>query len=170
VGPAGYLLDGRLHLHESGRADYSIGAWIGISGAAFTTSVGRATTLGLSLPLGLANVRLGVWWRSALGRNDVGPGLERLSLRLFPTRTYLGYELLRPERDVSLIVVGDNGCDPGYRFEDLATLFRLARIDQQAQFRLVSDFDSGTALDRIFGRDDEFGKDDGAAQNKYALL
>ena len=198
VGPAGYLLDGRFYPHESGSADYPVGEWVGISGAAVTTAVGRATTLGLSLLLGLANVRLGVWWRSSIGRNDLPPGLGRLLLALLPTQTFLAYELsarfhgehrawlylsdgghfensaayelLRPEREVSVIVASDNGCDPEYRFADLATLFRLARIDFRAQFTLVSDFDSMSGLDRIFGRDDEFAQDVEAASSKCALL
>jgi hypothetical protein len=40
----------------------SIGRWISISGAAFTTGLGAGTHLGLSLLLGLANIRLGYWW------------------------------------------------------------------------------------------------------------
>ncbi len=40
----------------------SIGRWVAISGAAFTTGLGAGTHLGLSLLLGLANVRLGYWW------------------------------------------------------------------------------------------------------------
>ena len=198
VGPAGYLLDGRFHPHESGSADYPVGEWVGISGAAVTTAIGRATTLGLSMLMGLANVRLGVWWRSSIGANDLGPGLERLLLALLPTQTFLAYEmsgrfygehrawlylsdgghfensaayeLLRPERDVSVIVASDNGCDPEYRFEDLATLFRLARIDHRAQFRLVSDFDGHSGLGGIFGRDTDFAGHDEASQNKCALL
>ncbi len=44
----------------------SLGRWIAISGAAFTTGAGANTRLGLSLLLGLANVRLGYWWDSGL--------------------------------------------------------------------------------------------------------
>lgn len=40
----------------------SLGRWTAISGAAFTTGLGSGTHLGLSLLLGLANVRLGYWW------------------------------------------------------------------------------------------------------------
>ena len=40
----------------------SLGRWTAISGAAFTTGLGAGTHLGLSLLLGLANVRLGYWW------------------------------------------------------------------------------------------------------------
>lgn len=196
VGPAGTLLDGGFHPHPSGQADYPIGVWIGISGAAFTTGLGRATTLGLSLLLGLANVRLGAWWRSRVGTDDLRPGLEWLALKAFPTQTYLAYELaglfhgdhrarqylsdgghfentaayelLRPERELSVIVVCDDGCDPHYQFADVANLFRLARIDHQARFRLVTDLDP--ALGAIFGRDDDFAKKDLGALNKCALL
>ncbi|MGH8736765.1 MAG: hypothetical protein ACREVC_05330, partial [Burkholderiales bacterium] len=196
VGPAGYLLDGGFHPFLGGGGDYAIGEWIGISGAAFTTGLGRATTLGLSLLLGLANVRLGAWWRSRIGADDVGFGLEWLALKVFPTQTYLGYELaarfcgehrarqylsdgghfentaayelLRPERELSVIVVCDDGCDPQYQFADLANLFRLARIDHQARFTLVSDFEP--VLDAIFGRDADFANKDLGALSKCALL
>ena len=40
----------------------SLGRWTAVSGAAFTTGLGAGTHLGLSLLLGLANVRLGYWW------------------------------------------------------------------------------------------------------------
>lgn len=197
VGPAGYLLDGWYHPHWSGRGDYPIGEWIGVSGAAFTTGLGRLTSLGLSLLLGLANVRLGVWWRSRFGANDLPPGLERLALRVFPTQTYLAYELtarfhgahrerqylsdgghfentaayelLRPERDVEVIVACDDGCDPEYGFADLANLFRLARIDHRAHFELASDF-PGSGLGAIFGRDEDFAQKAGPDDNKCALL
>ncbi|HEX2101723.1 MAG TPA: hypothetical protein VHF69_13710, partial [Candidatus Synoicihabitans sp.] len=42
----------------------SVGRWVAISGAAFTTGTGATTSFGLSLLLGLANVRLGYWWDS----------------------------------------------------------------------------------------------------------
>jgi hypothetical protein len=43
-----------------------LGAWVGISGAAFSTGLGTRTSLGLSILLGLANVRLGYWWDSGV--------------------------------------------------------------------------------------------------------
>jgi Patatin-like phospholipase len=44
----------------------SLGRWAAISGAAFTTGTGANTQVGLSLLLGLANVRLGYWWDSGI--------------------------------------------------------------------------------------------------------
>lgn len=46
----------------------SLGRWVGISGAAFSTGIGYRTSLGLSLLAGLANVRLGYWWDSGIER------------------------------------------------------------------------------------------------------
>lgn len=43
-----------------------LGQWVGISGAAFTTGLGAGTSLGKSLLLGLANIRLGYWWDSQI--------------------------------------------------------------------------------------------------------
>lgn len=44
----------------------SLGRWVAISGAAFTTGLGAGTRLGLSLLLGLGNIRLGYWWDSGI--------------------------------------------------------------------------------------------------------
>lgn len=44
----------------------SLGRWVAISGAAFTTGLGAGTRLGLSLLLGLGNIRLGYWWDSGV--------------------------------------------------------------------------------------------------------
>lgn len=57
----------------------TLGAWTAISGAAFTTGVGRATKLALSLFMGLANVRLGYWWDSGILSHE-RPGRFPLSL------------------------------------------------------------------------------------------
>lgn len=48
----------------------TLGQWIGVSGAAFTTGLGARTNLGLSLLLGLANVRLGYWWNSGMSPRE----------------------------------------------------------------------------------------------------
>jgi hypothetical protein len=44
----------------------TIGSWMGISGAAFTTGLGSRTSLSLSLLCGVANVRLGYWFDSGI--------------------------------------------------------------------------------------------------------
>ena len=197
VGPAGVLLDGKYRPFSDRQDPLSVGQWIGVSGAAFTTGLGRTTSLGISLVLGLANVRLGTWWRSDLGV-DRSSGLERLFLQVLPTQTYLSYEffanfhgnhrkrqylsdgghfentaayeLLRPERDIRLIVVCDNGCDGKYRFSDLATLIRLIRIDFKARIELVTEFAGSEELAQIFGDDRELREAQAGTSSKCALL
>ncbi len=197
IGPAGVLLDGKYRPFSDRQDPLSVGQWIGISGAAFTTGLGRTTSLGISLLLGLANVRLGTWWRSDLGV-DQSSGLERLALKVLPTQTYLSYEffanfhgnhrkrqylsdgghfentaayeLLRPERDIRLIVVSDNGCDGKYQFNDLATLIRLIRIDFKARIELVTDFAGSEELAQIFGNDRELREAQAGASSRCALL
>jgi hypothetical protein len=44
--------------------DLTLGKWVAVSGAAFTTGLGSRTNLGLSILCGLANIRLGHWWDS----------------------------------------------------------------------------------------------------------
>jgi hypothetical protein len=48
----------------------SLGRWLAISAAAFTTGAGRVSSLPLSLLLGLLNIRLGYWWDSGIGPGD----------------------------------------------------------------------------------------------------
>jgi hypothetical protein len=65
-----------------------LGRWVAISGAAFTTGTGANTSLGLSLLLGLANVRLGYWWDSGIEPNRSGARAPR------PTFLELGSRVL----------------------------------------------------------------------------
>jgi Patatin-like phospholipase len=44
----------------------TVGQWVGVSGAAFTTGLGSRTNLSLSILLGFLNVRLGYWWWTGL--------------------------------------------------------------------------------------------------------
>lgn len=75
----------------------SLGRWIAISGAAFTTGIGANTQLGLSLLLGLANVRLGYWWDSGISsrkrRKTGAPTFievaSQLLSRILPVQTCL---------------------------------------------------------------------------------
>ena len=75
----------------------TLGGWIAVSGAAFSTGVGRATTLPLALFLGLANVRLGYWWDSGI-RYEERPGrypqplwrrLKRIPITIFRMHSML---------------------------------------------------------------------------------
>lgn len=81
-----------------------LGQWVGISGAAFTTGLGAGTSLGKSLLLGLANIRLGYWWdshikprdrRRALGEDYIrGNPLGALLTACFPVQAHLLDEFL----------------------------------------------------------------------------
>lgn len=136
--------------------ELSIGQWMGISGAAFSTGLGRGTSLGQAMLFTLINIRLGWWWNSGkrdakklspLWRNQAYLQRE-LRARFLGTdgsHWYLSdgghfentgvFELLR--RRVGFIVCCDCGADPHYGFADLANLMRLARIDFGAEFECV---------------------------------
>lgn len=156
-------------------ANLTMGEWVGVSGAAFSTGMGRRSSIGFSLLMGLSNVRLGRWWSS--GTRAASPrSIGKMVRAMFRTQTYLFdellsrfhgtrrslhylsdgghyentavYELVRPERKVRLIVVCDCGCDPKYELEDLANLVRLARIDFKAEVEV----DAAIELDPIIGK------------------
>ena len=154
VTPAGITVGGELQ--KTPAAELSIGQWVGISGAAFSTGIGRGTSLGLAMLFFIINVRLGWWWDSGktdrktpvpVWRNQTYL-LREFRARFFGTdgaHWYLSdgghfentgvFELLR--RRVGFIVSCDCGADPQYTFEDLANLMRLARIDFGAEFTLI---------------------------------
>jgi hypothetical protein len=159
ITPSGYSLNGTPWVNRDA-APLTIGQWIGISGAAFSTGIGRGTGLGTALIFGLTNIRLGWWWDSGKTRlKKVLPVLRNQAylLREFRARFfgtddshwYLSdgghyentgvLELLR--RHVKFIVCCDCGADPNYTFEDLANLIRIARIDFAADFTLVPPID-----------------------------
>ncbi|MGX1187458.1 hypothetical protein AB7M29_005137 [Pseudomonas sp. F-14 TE3623] len=172
----------------------TVSYWIATSGAALTTGLGRATSLGTSLALGLANVRLGTWWPCNF--DPQGPWQPKFR-KLVPTQTYLlyeftahfhglrrefqylsdgghfentaAYELIRVERDIELIVICDSGCDPSYQFDDLANLTRLARIDQSLEIEVDTDILNHKILGPIFGNVCDFKLTDTADQ-RCALL
>jgi len=97
--PGGFALDGEfsVFLPPDGKselgAELTMGEWVGVSGAAFSTGLGRSTSLGYSLVMGLANVRLGRWWQSGITRSSAY-GLGRLVRTMFKTQAYLFNELL----------------------------------------------------------------------------
>jgi hypothetical protein len=57
----------------------SLSQWTAISGAAVATGMGAQTSLGLSLLLGIANVRLGYWWNSDANPWEQEGGSSKLS-------------------------------------------------------------------------------------------
>jgi hypothetical protein len=144
-----------------------LSAWVGISGAAFSTGVGRNTSLGQSLLATLVNMRLGYWWDSptppSRGEWLFGDLVHRYLLRearaeyegTHTNRWYLSdgghyentgiYELVR--RRVPVIVGCDNGADPEYVFSDLISLIRKLRID----FDVEMVFLSADELDKQLG-------------------
>jgi DNA-binding MarR family transcriptional regulator len=87
-----------VEVRKSASEIYSVlgvGQWIGTSGAAFSTGIGRETTLGMSLLMGIANVRLGIWWGSGYGTRTTPSGLRWVTAGIgavFRTQTYLSYE------------------------------------------------------------------------------
>jgi hypothetical protein len=148
----------------------TIGQWVAISGAAFSTGLGAQTNLGMSLLCGLANVRLGYWWNSNLDRERLSPRMRRIT-SAFPVQTYLvnellarfpgtawrrwyltdgghfenmgGYELIR--RKLPLMVIVDGEADGDYGFEGLGNLVRLARVDFDTDVRFLTEVE----LDRL---------------------
>ncbi len=80
----------------------SLGRWVGVSGAAFSTGLGQQTSLGLSFLAGIFNVRLGYWWDSEVGplsRKGTAPlratGFFGVGVAaVFPAQAFLLDELL----------------------------------------------------------------------------
>jgi hypothetical protein len=80
----------------------SLGEWVGVSGAAFSTGLGARTSLGLSLLTGFGNVRLGRWWdsgavveaRRGAVRSTGLIRLEHAAARVFPVQVFLLDEFL----------------------------------------------------------------------------
>lgn len=202
-----FILDGTPYARGPSRGrpseidlGLSLGEWVAVSGAAFSTGLGRATSLGASLVLGLANVRLGCWWPSNFvepGQSDWAPD-EPFMARCLPAQTYLfyeltahfhghrrnyqylsdgghfentgAYELVRPGRDIALVVLCDCGCDPDYRFDDLANLVRLARIDHGLEIREDAGVQAVPELKELFGSIDSFAAPVTAGARQCALL
>lgn len=140
----------------------SLGQWMGISGAAFSTGLGSRTHTGMSFLAGIMNVRLGHWWRPGI---DWKPSASRAFGALFWVQSYLAkelfalfpgtrnalwylsdgghfenmgaYELIR--RRLPLIVVIDGEEDGDADFEGLGNLVRKARLDFGAEITFLDD-------------------------------
>ena len=158
----------------------SLGQWIAISGAAASSGMGRMTSLGFALAFTFANVRLGYWWWSPNLCPDapVVKGVGGWVARNFGTFVYLlnemtcrysrgyfrkyltdgghyensgAYVLIR--RRVPLILVTDNGADPGYAFADLESLVRQVRIDLGGETTILGGPEREAVLRRLGATD-----------------
>lgn len=193
--PHGLLVDGAWWPHPGAahgpeiERPLTLGQWIGVSGAAFSTGIGRETTLGMSLLMGAANVRLGLWWQSGASQEPARHGAWAWTCgqarRLFKTQAYLAdelqarfhglhrpwqylsdgghfentglYELLRPGRSVGFVLACDHGADPDYRFDDLANLMRLVRIDFGVEVEVMRFARRrDRVLGEVFGQPEDF--------------
>jgi hypothetical protein len=115
------LLSPRTHfsweeVRNNGVEGLSLGQLCAISGAAASTGMGARTSLGGSLALSFANIRLGYWWHvGRMIQQADGSGaswLARAMVRLLGTTTYfyLVSEMLgRYTRDTSYINISDGG-------------------------------------------------------------
>jgi hypothetical protein len=201
--PTGFALDGKyaeMPEKKDARglgARLTVGEWIGVSGAAISTGMGRGGGLGRAMLNGLANLRLGRWWESGVFTGFRSQGarvarqtfktqaylIDELFARFYGTRRplqYLSdgghfenmalYELLRPQRGVKLIVACDCGCDPQYQFADLANLIRMVRIDFGTEVEVDQKIAKDNILGRVFGTPDAFRSSADHAANKCALL
>ncbi|MEO6785466.1 MAG: hypothetical protein ABI318_04970, partial [Chthoniobacteraceae bacterium] len=119
----------------------TLGEWTGISGAAFSTGIGRRTQLSLSLFMGLTNVRLGHWWDTGI-RHEERPGrypeslwrrLKRLPVTFFHAQSMLLAEWLARFHGPSrwFWYLSDGG-----HFEDTG-LYEMVR--RRLRFMIVSD-------------------------------
>ncbi|HJV91097.1 MAG TPA: hypothetical protein VJ623_12390 [Holophagaceae bacterium] len=165
----------RVHAPEP----LSLGQWVGISGAAFSTGMGFRTSAGLSLLCGMFNVRTGYWWWSGVDRwQDEGhrtPRAEGLFSRLFPVQAHLLDELRArfpgtakrhwylsdgghfensaiyefARRRVPVILACDAGEDSGYLFDDLANLTLKLRSDFGAELTPVDGDDLRVAAEEL---------------------
>ena len=191
VCPVGFWIDGRrfafaVDAQGDTPSTPSVGQWVATSGAALATGLGRNTSLGLSLLLGAANVRLGTWWRcpGAATTERSTRWSARIGRFLFGTQAYLMdelqakffglhrrsqyltdgghfentgvYELLRPGRGVGFIFATDSGADKDYEFNDLAILIRLVRIDYGIELEVDSGFESIEKLNDVIGTPRQF--------------
>jgi hypothetical protein len=128
----------------------TLGDSVTVSGAAVSPNMGAASRPALTFLLTLFNARLGAWlanpgkaganvWRRPHRAYGAAPLLDEMFGRTSDSNPYvylsdgghfenLGlYEMVL--RRCRFIVVSDAGCDPQYRFDDLANAIRKIRID-----------------------------------------
>lgn len=168
VGPDGVALGGRRvswrALDRTRAEALPVGKWMAISGAAASSGMGSATSLGGALLTTFANVRLGYWWYVPLlgGRAKLSSGGATFSFGgPLETQIYLSNEMAEEysrrnklrlnlsdgghyensgaleliRRRLPIIIVSDAAADPGYDFGDLANLAHLSRVELGAEIR-----------------------------------
>ncbi len=129
----------------------TLAAWTAISGAAFSTGVGRGTTLPLALFMGLLNVRLGYWWDSGILPQE-RPGRYPLplwrKLKRFPGQLFAVQSMLLSEWRARFRGPGEWFwyLSDGGHFE-VTGLYELLR--RRVQFLIVTD--AGEDPDYRFG-------------------
>lgn len=148
---------GRLFAGCEGHEELTLGRWVSISGAAFSTGLGSLTHWWSSVICAVANVRLGYWWRTRKL-----PFWSYYCPRLFRymVQEMLGYfrgtnapywylsdgghfenlgayELIR--RRVPVMVVLDAECDPDYQYQGFGNLVHKARMDFGCEIRVLDD-------------------------------
>jgi hypothetical protein len=165
-GPQGVRIGDDLRDWDRLKADdaepLSVGQLMAISGAAASSGMGRRTTLGSSLALTFANVRLGYWWRQCRAKDKkwtrfLGPFYyfyNEMTARYSQDddRLYLSdgghFEnsgaLALMREDCKLIVVSDNEEDGIGAFEALEILMRTARIDLGREIEVLSAKETAT--------------------------
>ncbi len=77
----------------------TLGNWTGISGAAFSTTLGWRTSISLSLLAGLANIRLSYWWNSGTvvvkpARTTIAGLVSTVFQKVFSVQDFLFDEFL----------------------------------------------------------------------------
>ncbi len=156
----GETIEGRkLFTDCGGHEELTVGRWVGISGAAFSTGLGSLTNWWSSVVCAVANVRLGYWWRTRKLPfwSYYCPRLYRYMVQeLFgffrgtsAPYWYLSdgghfenmgaYELIR--RRVPAIVILDAECDPDYQYQGFGNLVHKARMDFGCEIRAFDDFE-----------------------------
>ncbi|NQD36402.1 hypothetical protein HPT27_05140 [Permianibacter sp. IMCC34836] len=148
---------GRLFSGCEGHEELTVGRWVGISGAAFSTGLGSLTHWWSSVICAVGNVRLGYWWRTRKLPfwSYYCPRLFRYMVQellgYFRGTTapywYLSdgghfenmgaYEMIR--RRVPVLVIIDAECDPNYQYQGFGNLVHKARMDFGCEIRVLSD-------------------------------
>lgn len=127
----------------SGAPSLDVGQWIATSGISAPIGFGRTSSLATALYLGMANVRLGRWWRFDEADHDpggAGEGRARFSLSRLAGGILPNYRLLAHELTASF-----DGYSPGWRyltdggdFNKLG-IYELLREPRRVSFILACD-------------------------------